>query len=64
VSMVHDGREVLMILTVNKLKTARAWDEASNFDSDTDKTKFRQYEEACDRVKSFYKEQHGPFFCS
>lgn len=24
-----------------------------------DKTQFRQYEEACDRVKLFYKEQHG-----
>lgn len=43
---------------VNKLKAARAWDEGSKFDSEKDKTKFRQYEEACDRVKKFYKEQH------
>ncbi|EKM57724.1 uncharacterized protein PHACADRAFT_251534 [Phanerochaete carnosa HHB-10118-sp] len=43
---------------VNKLKASRAWDEASDFDNNKDKTKFRQYEEACDRVKAFYKEQH------
>lgn len=45
--------------TVNQLKAARGWDEAANFDSEKDKSKFRQYEDACDRVKSFYKEQHG-----
>jgi inositol oxygenase len=32
--------------------------EKSEFDVDKDKTKFRQYEEACDRVKGFYREQH------
>src|SRR6266576_3775651 len=32
--------------------------EASQFDLDKDKAQFRQYEEACDRVKSFYHEQH------
>jgi inositol oxygenase len=31
---------------------------ASEFDSKKDKTQFRQYEEACDRVKQFYLEQH------
>lgn len=45
---------------MNKLKGAeRAWDEASDFDAAKDKTKFRRYEDACDRVKNFYKEQHG-----
>ncbi|KAI0346646.1 DUF706-domain-containing protein [Trametopsis cervina] len=45
---------------VNKLKgtTSKAWDEESAFDANKDKAKFRQYEEACDRVKQFYKEQH------
>ena len=46
-------------LTVNKLKTSRAWDEASKFDAEKDKAQFRLYEDACDRVKTFYKEQHG-----
>lgn len=32
--------------------------EKSKFDADKDKTQFRQYEEACDRVKNFYREQH------
>jgi inositol oxygenase len=32
--------------------------EQSQFDADKDKTKFRQYEDASDRVKSFYLEQH------
>lgn len=30
----------------------------SEFDTEKDKTQFRQYEDACDRVKNFYKEQH------
>jgi len=30
----------------------------SKFDSAKDKTQFRQYEDACDRVKNFYQEQH------
>ncbi|KAJ7430928.1 DUF706-domain-containing protein [Mycena galericulata] len=34
------------------------WDESSQFDAAKDKTEFRQYEAACDRVKNFYKEQH------
>lgn len=32
--------------------------EESEFDKSKDKTGFRQYEDACDRVKNFYKEQH------
>ncbi|PGH21399.1 hypothetical protein AJ80_03316 [Polytolypa hystricis UAMH7299] len=32
--------------------------DASEFDKDKDKSKFRQYEEACDNVKKFYLEQH------
>ncbi|KIY53241.1 myo-inositol oxygenase [Fistulina hepatica ATCC 64428] len=45
--------------TVNVLKgNLKGWDDPSKFDSDKDKAKFRQYEEACERVKNFYKEQH------
>ncbi|EMC94919.1 hypothetical protein BAUCODRAFT_518428 [Baudoinia panamericana UAMH 10762] len=33
--------------------------EKSRFDADKDKTQFRQYEAACDRVKNFYREQHS-----
>jgi len=43
---------------VNAIKGKLSWDEQSKFDASKDKTKFRQYEAACDRVKNFYKEQH------
>ncbi|KAH9942213.1 myo-inositol oxygenase [Epithele typhae] len=44
---------------VNKLKgQTNKWDEASKFDAEKDKATFRQYEDACDRVKNFYLEQH------
>jgi inositol oxygenase len=35
------------------------WDEESEFDKDMDKSTFRDYDAACDRVRAFYKEQHG-----
>ncbi|TWU72005.1 hypothetical protein ED733_003635 [Metarhizium rileyi] len=34
------------------------YDAEVKFDSEKDKTQFRQYEDACGRVKNFYKEQH------
>ena len=43
-------------MNVQKLKL---WDDASEFDAEKEKARFRQYEDACDRVKNFYKEQHG-----
>ena len=43
-------------MNVQKLKL---WDDESEFDAQKDKGRFRQYEDACDRVKNFYKEQHG-----
>ncbi|EEH17648.1 hypothetical protein PABG_00211 [Paracoccidioides brasiliensis Pb03] len=47
--------------TVNVLKSelqeTTAYDEPK-FGADKDKSKFRQYETACDRVKTFYREQH------
>ncbi|TAQ90480.1 hypothetical protein B7494_g1176 [Chlorociboria aeruginascens] len=41
-----------------EMRKERAMLDASEFDAEKDKTQFRQYEEACDRVKSFYREQH------
>ncbi|KAJ7853788.1 myo-inositol oxygenase [Mycena olivaceomarginata] len=44
---------------VNVLKgKGKGWTEESAFDADKDKTQFRQYEAACNRVKNFYQEQH------
>jgi len=42
---------------VNVLK-GKTWNDQSEFDVTKDKAQFRQYEDACDRVKNFYKEQH------
>lgn len=41
-----------------KGKQAALYDAQSQFDSSKDKTQFRQYDEACERVKAFYREQH------
>ncbi|KAF9445179.1 DUF706-domain-containing protein, partial [Macrolepiota fuliginosa MF-IS2] len=43
---------------VNQLK-GRLWDSEANFTQAKDVTKFRQYANACDRVKAFYQEQHA-----
>ncbi|KAJ9303118.1 hypothetical protein DTO271G3_492 [Paecilomyces variotii] len=47
---------------VNALKTAQKADSdlynESEFDRNKDKSTFRQFEDACDRVKKFYAQQH------
>lgn len=48
-----DAVNVLKDQQKNKVFNAK-----SEFDSEKDKTAFRQYEDACDRVKKFYREQH------
>lgn len=54
-----------MIDEVNIIKGKNAdahnpesFDSNSKFDTEKDKTQFRQYLDACDRVKNFYREQH------
>lgn len=51
-----------VMLIVNQLK-GNLWDSEAEFSKDKDTTKFRQYAEACDRVKSFYLEQHSSSSC-
>ena len=46
-------------LAVNVLK-GKLWHAEAEVEPTKDKDSFRQYDTACDRVKSFYKEQHGP----
>ncbi|CAM1501960.1 Fc.00g039440.m01.CDS01 [Cosmosporella sp. VM-42] len=59
-----DALNVLKAEASKKLQESLAADNVdelspeSKFDQDKDKTQFRQYDEACDRVKAFYKEQH------
>jgi hypothetical protein len=50
--------DILPFFSVNVLK-GKTWNDDSEFDAAKDKAKFRQYEDACDRVKLFYKAQHG-----
>ncbi|KAJ7455992.1 inositol oxygenase [Mycena galericulata] len=59
---MHDDLDTVSdaVDEVNILK-GKVWDESSQFDAAKDKTEFRQYEAACDRVKNFYKEQHGTY---
>ena len=45
-------------LAVNIIK-GRVWNDKSKFDEVKDKSQFRDYDAACDRFKTFYKEQHG-----
>ncbi|TFY81901.1 hypothetical protein EWM64_g2104 [Hericium alpestre] len=60
----RDGREFDQVsdavddVNVLKLRLSDSWDETSKFDAEKDKTQFRQYEDACERVKNFYREQH------
>ncbi len=44
--------------TSGRNKTVHEWNEATDIYSGIDKSAFRQYEEACDRVKKFYRIQH------
>ncbi|KAL1406102.1 hypothetical protein Q8F55_007785 [Vanrija albida] len=60
--VVSDDVDAVNVLKLqNKAAAAAAepaFDAESKFDAEKDKTAFRQYEDACDRVKNFYAEQH------
>ncbi|KAH8880565.1 inositol oxygenase 1 [Thozetella sp. PMI_491] len=58
---ISDAVDEVNVLKGNMAKATTkniSYDDASAFDSEKDKTQFRQYESACDRVKNFYREQH------
>ena len=57
---ISDEIDAINVLKANARGTLDQDDtcEASKFDDDKDKTKFRRYEDASERVKSFYLEQH------
>ena len=56
--MVDEIEHINILKDQAKKELERQMGDASVFDSEKDKTKFRQYEDANDRVKNFYKEQH------
>lgn len=45
--------------TVAQAQATPSWDDDSVFDKEKEKDRFRQYDDACDHVKAFYREQHG-----
>lgn len=54
-----DSIDAVNLIKANLKKEAeKSMYEKSQFDAEKDKTQFRQYEDACDRVKNFYLEQH------
>ena len=55
---LSDAIDNVNVLKDSMKKQEKGLYEESEFDKNKDKTKFRQYEDACDRVKNFYKEQH------
>ncbi|KAL5343014.1 inositol oxygenase [Aspergillus crustosus] len=56
IEAVSDDIDAVNILKAN-LKKKNLLDE-SEFDKEKDKTIFRQFDDACDRVKNFYTQQH------
>ena len=58
-SVSETSDRLILLCTVNVLKGTKTWNDDSEFDAAKNKAQFRQYGDACDRVKSFYKEQHG-----
>ncbi|ROT41952.1 DUF706-domain-containing protein, partial [Sodiomyces alkalinus F11] len=58
VNMIKGKKPTMMAKKYPRAATETASHLESRFDADKDKTMFRQYTEACERVKSFYAEQH------
>ncbi|KIH87549.1 inositol oxygenase [Sporothrix brasiliensis 5110] len=58
VNVLKDERTATKAKTNTSTTQKPAYNEESVFDQDKDKTQFRQYDDACDRVKAFYREQH------
>jgi inositol oxygenase len=56
---LSDAIDEVNVLKANmKEQQEKGLYDETEFDKGKDKTAFRQYEDACDRVKNFYKEQH------
>ncbi len=54
---ISDNVDAVNVLKAN-MKKEKALHEASEFDAEKNKTQFRQYEDAKESVKEFYREQH------
>ncbi|KAL1839554.1 hypothetical protein VTJ49DRAFT_1417 [Mycothermus thermophilus] len=56
---ISDAVDAINVFKGRATAEESAFDNPSVFDADKDKTTFRRYNEACDRVKAFYAEQHA-----
>src|ERR1700761_7102582 len=59
VSLSRSLRAAMMDWPAVNILKGKLWDQAASFDAEKDKSKFRRYDDACERVRSFYTEQHG-----
>jgi inositol oxygenase len=56
---ISDAIDAVNIFKATAATAEPAFDSQSRFDTEKDKSAFRQYDDACDRVKTFYAEQHA-----
>jgi inositol oxygenase len=56
---ISDAIDAVNIFKATAARAEPAFDSQSRFDTEKDKSAFRQYDDACDRVKTFYAEQHA-----
>jgi hypothetical protein len=52
---------LMFIIVIVNILMSEMLNKKSEFDKNKDKSQFRDYDAACDRVKCFYEEQHGMF---
>lgn len=56
---ISDAVDTVNILKGTSVADGQLFDAESRFDVEKDKTTFRQYDDACERVKGFYAEHHA-----
>ncbi|GFF51193.1 inositol oxygenase 1 [Aspergillus lentulus] len=58
IEATSDNIDAVNVLKANAQQAAKDLYEESEFDKAKDKTTFRQFNDACDRVRNFYAQQH------
>lgn len=58
VNVIKGQKKAAATTTTTAKEEAVVYNDESQFDQDKDKTQFRQYDDACERVRNFYREQH------
>lgn len=58
IEATSDSVDAVNVLKANAEGAGKSLYDESEFDKSKDKSDFRQFIDACDRVKSFYAQQH------